>query len=142
MNKPEDALKQIRSLLPATNEFMGLKLPWAVERYINQLGAMAGDPVAAAVRVKAEQSPDPGKLTEAQRAGMIEAWDKAQKAEQSLTTKPLDDTGDAISQALAPEPLSQRDGALDDAGVLWRCKPKRGKRPTPGRPTRHTSLTY
>ncbi len=44
-------LRQIRRLLPKTDEFMAIELPWAVERYINQLGLRAGDPVAAQVKV-------------------------------------------------------------------------------------------
>jgi len=45
-------LRQIRGLLPATDEFMSMELPFAVQRYVNQLGCRASDPVAAAATVK------------------------------------------------------------------------------------------
>ena len=48
-SKLVNMLKEIRNLLPRTDEFARLELPSAVQRYINQLGCRAGDPVAADV---------------------------------------------------------------------------------------------
>ena len=55
-SKLAQMLKEIRSLLPRTDEFMACELPYAVRRYINQLGCRAGDPVAADIGEL--QSPD------------------------------------------------------------------------------------
>lgn len=48
-------LRKIRSLLPDTDEFNSLELPYAVQRYINRLGARASNVAAAEVEVR-----DPG----------------------------------------------------------------------------------
>lgn len=47
----ETMLRQISSLLPDTDEYNRLLLPWAVERYIRVLGCRAGDTTAASVRI-------------------------------------------------------------------------------------------